>query len=288
MSNLTYDVKDKALSMGADLVGIASVDRYEHAPIEGQPQYYMPDAKAVVVIATRILEGICDVHGSYEEEGKTIIPYFWHGYSQLNWANSWIAIQVGKLLENNGYRAIPFPPAGMYYRDAEHSIPEFYHKHSAVAAGLGEFGHSTLLLTPQFGAHQRLISLITSAPLQADPMYSGPKLCRRDECGDFCMKACSLQAIGDKVFTGKIGDKIFEYAMFNSARCMFQSIGGRYMRGKTRFSERPTDAELEKYRREFNAQSRGKRMNHYDAALSLHTFGPACGECLTKCPAPFK
>jgi hypothetical protein len=30
--NLTHEVKDRAIKMGADLVGIASVDRFEHAP----------------------------------------------------------------------------------------------------------------------------------------------------------------------------------------------------------------------------------------------------------------
>ena len=70
--SLTHEVKELAIKMGADLIGIAPVDRFEYAPDDGKPQYYMRDAKNVVVIATRILGGICDVFGSFESEGKTI------------------------------------------------------------------------------------------------------------------------------------------------------------------------------------------------------------------------
>ncbi|RLC61306.1 MAG: hypothetical protein DRI01_08740, partial [Chloroflexi bacterium] len=125
---LTDEVKELALNRGADLIGVAPIDRFEHAPEDGKPQYYMSDAKCVVVIATRILKSLCDVYGTYEEEGKTIGPYMWHGYVQLNWGNSWVAIQVAKLLEDKGYKAFPFPPTMFLYRHPEHDLPDFYHK----------------------------------------------------------------------------------------------------------------------------------------------------------------
>lgn len=284
--SLTRDVKQRALKMGADLVGIASVDRFEHAPEEAKPQYYMRDAKNVVVIATRILEGMCDVYGSFEDEGKTIGPYFWYGYSQLNWANSWIAIQIGKLLEDNGFKAIPFPPTGINYRhiDTDEDIPDFYSKHAAVAAGLGEFGLNRLLLTPEFGTHQRLIPIITNAPLKPDSMYSGPKLCRPEACKKFCVRACPHKAFEDRLVSVKIGDRVFEYAVLNSLRCKFQIIGGKYMRGKSVFPRQPSDAELV----EIMQGPGGPKLNSHDKKLHVFTFGPSCGECLIKCPAPWK
>jgi len=284
--SLTHDVKERAIKMGADLVGIAPVNRFEHAPDEGKPQYYMRDATNVIVVATRILKGICDVFGSFEEEGKTISPYFWHGYSQLNWAHSWIAIQVGKLLEDNGFKAIPFPPTGINYRhlDTNSDIPDFYNKHAAVAAGLGEFGLNRLLLTPQFGTHQRLIPIVTNAPLEPDPMYSGPKLCRPEACKSFCVRTCPHKAFEDKLFSVKIGDRVYEYAALNSLRCKFQQTGGKYMRGKSAFSKQPDDAELAEMMKGYTP----RKVNPYDKQLYAYTFGPACGECLVKCPAPWR
>lgn len=285
---LTDDAKERAFNMGADLVGIAPVDRFEHAPEGGKPQYYMPDAECVIVIATRVLQGICDVHGSYEREGKTIGPYFWHGYSQLNWANSWIAIQVGILLENNGYKAIPFPPSSPMYRYAEQFLPDFYHRHAAVAAGLGEFGLNRLLLTPEFGPRVRMISIVTNAPLDPDPMYNGPKLCRREECGDLCVKACPLKAFEDKLLKVRIGDRVFEYAALNSERCQWHSVAGKYLRGSKELPRYPTQEYLDKIIQGSDKSKELEKMNPYDRGLFMHAWGAACGDCSIRCPAPWK
>ncbi|NIM69365.1 MAG: hypothetical protein GTO48_02660, partial [Xanthomonadales bacterium] len=40
---------------------------------------------------------------------------------------------------------------------------------AGVAAGLGELGHSKLLLTPQFGPRQRVFVVLTDAELEPDP-----------------------------------------------------------------------------------------------------------------------
>jgi hypothetical protein len=51
---------------------------------------------------------------------------------------------------------------------------DFSYKHAALAAGLGVFGWSNLILTPTYGARQRLISVVTEAPLDR-----GVDTCRR-------------------------------------------------------------------------------------------------------------
>jgi hypothetical protein len=61
----------------------------------------------------------------------------WFGYPIINWSNSWIAFQIARYLEDQGYKALPFPSTGFIYRDAEGSQPDFYHKHAAVAARQG-------------------------------------------------------------------------------------------------------------------------------------------------------
>ena len=285
---LTDDVKALAIRMGADLVGIAPVDRFEYAPEEGKPHYYMREARCVIVLATRILKGITDVHGSYEEEGKTMGPYMWYGYPVLNWANSWIASQVSKLLEDKGHSALPFPPAGFHYRNPEKGLPDFSHRHAAVAAGLGELGHNRLFLTPQFGARQRLLSIITSAPLEPDPLYDGEKLCNREKCKDVCIKVCPMAAYEDEVMSVKIGDRVFEYAGLNSATCWWHAIVGKYLRGTEELPRYPTYEQIQ----ELIGKAGGReklleKMNPWDKAMFMFTYVPTCGACLTKCPAPW-
>ena len=44
-------IKDYILSIGADLVGFASIDRFEKAPEGHHPAYYLPEAKTVITFA---------------------------------------------------------------------------------------------------------------------------------------------------------------------------------------------------------------------------------------------
>lgn len=68
------------------------------------------------------------------------------------------------------------------------------HRHVAVAAGLGEFGWNNLLITPQYGTRQRLITIVTSAKLDPEPIYDGKPLCNYDDC-KICINVCPAKAI---------------------------------------------------------------------------------------------
>ena len=57
---LTADVKQMALALGADLVGIASPSRYDGAPPKVRPQAHLPEAKAVIVMAVHHLDASVD------------------------------------------------------------------------------------------------------------------------------------------------------------------------------------------------------------------------------------
>ena len=51
-------IKEAALSAGADLCGIGSMDRFEGAPRDMDPRYLFPEAKSVVGLAFRIPRGV--------------------------------------------------------------------------------------------------------------------------------------------------------------------------------------------------------------------------------------
>ncbi len=287
--NLTDDVKKRAVKLGADLVGFAPVERFDYAPKEYHPQYFMKDARSVIVLAIRLLEGICDVHGAYYEKGKTIGPYAWYSYAIINWSISMIAYQVGKALEDKGYRALPFPPTGFPYRHEEFIYPDFLHKHAAVAAGLGELGINRLFLSPQFGSHQRLVSIITNAPLEPDRMYEGPSLCNPKECRNTCLKTCPMKAFTEKVTTARIGSRVFEYRDLDYVRCLWHGIGGKYLRGSPDLPRYPDRQEIEEIYRAAGGQETVRAKIHpLDKAFNQFTFTPTCGACIVKCRAPWK
>ena len=50
-------IKKLAREMGADLVGIAPIERFENVPMNENPAQIKPDAKSVIILAFRILRG---------------------------------------------------------------------------------------------------------------------------------------------------------------------------------------------------------------------------------------
>jgi epoxyqueuosine reductase len=286
--SLTDEVKKMAVELGADLIGVAPTERFDYAPKEYHPQYFMKDAKGVIVLGLRLLEGICDVHGAYNQEGKTIAPYSWYSYPIVNWSLSTIAFQIGKKLEDKGYRALPFPPTSFAYRH-DFTHPDFLHKHAAVAAGLGELGLNRLFLSPQFGSHQRLVSIITNTPLEPDPMYSGPSLCNRKECRNSCLKICPMKAFTEKVISARIGDKVYEYRELDHVLCQWSSIGGKYLRSSPDLPRYPNHEQIEEIYRAAGGQEKVRAKIHpLDKAFQNFTYTPTCGACIVKCRAPWK
>ena len=51
------ELKQYAKSFGADLVGIASLDRFEGCPPQMDPRFIMPEAKSMIVMAFRVMRG---------------------------------------------------------------------------------------------------------------------------------------------------------------------------------------------------------------------------------------
>ena len=48
------EIKALAKSLGADIVGITSMDRFEGAPKQMDPRYIMPEAKSMIVMGFRV------------------------------------------------------------------------------------------------------------------------------------------------------------------------------------------------------------------------------------------
>ena len=238
-NNLTSQmVKEYAKSIGADLCGIASMDRFEGAPKQQDPRYIMPRAKACIVLAFRIPRG----YFRGIEEGTFFGAYNGLGYGNINQVVSPLALrELCCFIEDYGYEAAPCPNIfnGCSVRfdtqkhDPNLSLPVkeglpnpdilVDYRVAAYAAGLGEFGYSKVFLTPEFGPFQRFVLLLTDAPLEADPIYEG-HLC--DRCMR-CARACSGQAISTtETETITIAGHKIEYGKLDVQKCSVAYMGG--------------------------------------------------------------
>jgi hypothetical protein len=96
MDKLTTAVVSELLNLGADLVGIAPVDRFAHAPEGHKPTDFLPECKSVISIALHLFQGMADAWGEYDKPGKTITPYLFYGYGLTNLESSRIVNRVAK------------------------------------------------------------------------------------------------------------------------------------------------------------------------------------------------
>lgn len=290
---LTQKIKSLAVDMGAELVGVAPVTRFEHAPEETKPTHYMSDAANVISIGIHIANGVCDIWGNYDEPGRSIGPYLFYGYGLVNWELGRIAHSVAKTLENMRYKSLVFPPTWSIaqYRFVERVVEgvflaDFSHRHAAVAAGLGEFGWHGLCITPKFGNRVRFNSIITNAPLTPDPMYDGPKLCQPEKCERKCVQICPTKAISTESVRCQIGERVFEYAKVDKVRCVYGVQG--YVRGsgsRTHVEIPDGPGDILHYYTEARPQRHPTDQAFFDQSWGLIT-GDFCGRCFHQCPAP--
>ncbi|MHB8066132.1 MAG: 4Fe-4S binding protein [Ruminiclostridium sp.] len=237
------------ISRGVALVGVASIDRFNGAPLGHGPRDFIPDANAVVVIGFPIAEGLVDhdrfMEGSEvikEEDtyvGKDGVTRTWYprralrnhierrgSHEIINSELQTLSIYGANFLEKAGFKSVYLPTTyGQTFSWPGNTNPDFpktsfgpfSHRHAAVAAGLGEIGLNNLMLTPEYGPRNRFVSIITRAPLVADPLIS-KTICLGEKCS-LCVKNCYGEAFGE-VYNLNIGGHVSRLARINTDACM--------------------------------------------------------------------
>ena len=295
MDKLTQAVVSELLTMGADLVGIAPIERFTNAPDGHKPTDFLPECKSVISIGLHIFQGMADVWGEYDKPGKTITPYLFYGYGLTNIESSRIVNRMAKLLEYRGYKTLCFMPTWVssFYKYFEEMLTtnkvraEFSHRHAAAAAGIADLGWNGLGLSPEFGSMQRFNSILTSAELEPTPLYDGPALCRPKECGMKCVRTCSAQAFSESESQSlTIENKTITYSTHDNIRCAYgihAMVKGSGGRTEMEIPEGPGQP------MHFYSELQGDNIHMFDRGMLDNCFGLICGDfcgrCLHQCPS---
>lgn len=201
--SLYHEVVKEAKHLGADLVKIAAADRWEQYPVtekEFWPQRIWPWCTKVIVMAVPLPIPIIETTPS---------AIYAELYNTTNRLLDNMAYQLTAYLMQKGYRAIFFPRD--CYGDisvlVNNPAAAFSHVLAGYYGGMGTFGYSHNLLTKEYGPRVRLVSVLTDAPIPADPMLE-EELCI--ECG-LCERKCPNQC-----FTKVPGQK---QAAMDRVRC---------------------------------------------------------------------
>ena len=271
-------IKEAALKHGMDLCGVAGVDRFSEAPEGRHPTKTLPGCKSVIVVAARLLDGIVQANFRTFEDGREDLKGLWatYGYTMLpNFALTYACYAVAQTIERStGQIATPLS-TGPMTNGIQISI-----RHAAVAAGLGEFGWMSIVLTPEFGPRNRFGVILTTAEIEPDPMYGGPPLCNPAAC-TVCTDCCPTNAIGvygsENCHSCAVGDNKYTYAKIAFPRCQVVTEGLRKEFGGAKnwvSSHDPSPKEIEDARAKMPLSVTGLQ----------HTESWHCGRCQSYCP----
>jgi epoxyqueuosine reductase QueG len=180
------EIKEKALALGADLVGIADGQAVGTSHITDH------DGGRVVVLATRLQAGTSRIL-AWNDRNK-----YYNDELSITHLEE-VALELVYWLEDAGYPAIIVPPTHVdpwryQGNPREHREPLLSLPHAAVEAGLGTLGLNGQLLTPKFGPRVVLSAVLCSVEVECD-RPPADALCRGPECGR-CLKACPGDVIG--------------------------------------------------------------------------------------------
>ena len=186
-------VKKAIQVQGIDLVGIADAQDLMLAHPPRPATALMPSARSVIVMAVAHSLGAV-----YSPD----IMLWTRNKMQASRLLDETADKVGRMLESEGFLSLPVSadkPVEIFKHNPEtgrkflqtRTLGFLSLKHAAISCGMGALGRNNLLLTPEFGPHQRLCAIITEAPLTNDP---GRELNLCKDCGK-CEQACPSGAL---------------------------------------------------------------------------------------------
>ena len=130
------EIKNLANQLGADLCGIAPVDRFENAPDGFHPRDVFEGTKSAIALACRVPESPLFA--------KTTIPYSAMSDVIMNKVHG-IGISISLELETLGFKAMMIPSVPYDYWDAENTEGKgiLSLKHIGYYAGLGYIGRNS-------------------------------------------------------------------------------------------------------------------------------------------------
>ena len=206
------EIKEFALSAGADIVGIGSMDGFAGTIPEKDPRFIAPKAKTIIGLGFRVLRGA--LRGI--EEGTHFYQFPEIGIIHIDEVHAPAVLRkIACFLEDRGFegvvqRTVPdrrrgddpgnnpehLPVFKIAYTEAVapgKPAPDVYmdFNQAAKICGMGEIGKGGFFLTPRFGPLQRFAFILTDAEIEPDKAFEA-RLC--DNCGE-CMKACPMNAI---------------------------------------------------------------------------------------------
>ncbi|MFX1321260.1 MAG: epoxyqueuosine reductase [Promethearchaeota archaeon] len=162
-------IKEKIKGLGADLCGLAPIERFNEAPAGFHPLDIYKDCKTVIVYAKKVPQSPL--------LASSCVPYSHFNSIVINEVDE-LTLKIVRMFEELEINCVPIPSDDPY----EHWEPERKYgrailslRHAGYLAGLGILGKNTLLINENFGNMIQLGAVLININLKGDEIaeYEG-------------------------------------------------------------------------------------------------------------------
>ena len=181
-------VKEMALELGADLVGIAATETLNRYPPDPKwpqtPDRINPFAKSAVVLAKQIPAGV------FRAKSGAVVRYM---DSLVIRRIDRLAHRLADRLEAAGHGAMVSVTNETDYTLKHGTYGYLSNRHLAIEAGLGTIGLNVNLVTPEYGSRVYVAAVLCELELEPDGPMS-EQVCIGESCSR-CLYACPADAV---------------------------------------------------------------------------------------------
>lgn len=187
-------IKNIAYELGADLCGIASVEKFKDAPSGFNPSDIYSKCKSVVVFAKRVPSGAL-----YAEN---CIPHTYVSEVIVQEVNR-LGAQLCLTLEDLGIVSVPIPsddPSEYWESENQYARGILSLRHVGYLAGLGVMGKNTLLVNEKYGNMIQIGAVLVDIELESDKIADFT-VCK-ENC-TLCIDKCPQKALDGETVNQK-------------------------------------------------------------------------------------
>jgi epoxyqueuosine reductase QueG len=210
------DIEEFAHSLGAEIYGVASAEKYaELFPKKPPPTRFLENAKSVIIVGLPFSREVMNTvakpwlaeifrsgasDAAMDQQGAQHPPagaeryYLGPENEMLTHEVSMIGYRLARKLRQEGYETFYFPDV---QTEPRFKTAPFYFMPAMYVAGMGQLGMDCSIITPKYGPRFRVTAIITDLELPVGvPMdsmyYPGCETCIE------CVKRCPSKSLNGK------------------------------------------------------------------------------------------
>jgi epoxyqueuosine reductase QueG len=184
-------VQEHLSNLDVDMVGVARLKDLKGTKLEEAALKLLPSARSIVVLGMEIYPEFLDLTSPERVMGTAnLSDLFSRHIEYLRGQMNRAAYDIAHTSHQAGLRALPLPGYGPAV-DGRFLEAVISYKHAGEAAGLGQIGMSSLLVTQEFGPRVNLTLCLTEAALKSTA-HDTAGICRH--C-NVCILKCPAHAL---------------------------------------------------------------------------------------------